>query len=172
MRRRLLAGLVAVCLGVPALAFAADTEPQKRFTAADQAKARSVLLTRTDFATGWKRTTSPEDNSDLRCPGFNPDESDLTLTGEADSEFTNGTGAFVASMAGIYESVGDAQASWTRENKPAVARCLGHLLKEVFAADGGVAHVTQAGRLSFPRVAPRVAAFRVAAKVTQALQSG
>ncbi len=40
------------------------------------------------------------------------------------------------------------------------------MLREVFAKDGGVAKVTRSGRLAFPKAAPRVAAFRVAATVT------
>ena len=54
MRRRLAIFLIA-CLVVPAVALAADTDPKKRITPADQAKARSIVLKPTDFAAGWKR---------------------------------------------------------------------------------------------------------------------
>ena len=87
-----------VCLAVPAVALAADTDPKKRITAADQAKARSIVLKRTDFAAGWKKVPASPD-SDLVCPGFNPDESDLTLTGEAEADFEHTQGRlFVASV--------------------------------------------------------------------------
>ena len=81
---RLLAALLVLCIAVPAVALAADTDPKKKITAADQAKARSMVFKRTDFAAGWKKVP-PSPESDLTCPGFNPDESDLTLTGEAEN---------------------------------------------------------------------------------------
>ena len=159
--------LLAVSLALPAIALAADTEPAKRLTPADQAKARSLLLKRADFTTGWKDAPgSGADGSDFSCPGFDPDQSDLTLTGEADSDFTNGSGAYVGSMAGLYRSAAEARASWSRSNKPAVTRCLALLIRQTFAQQGATAKATKAGRIAFPRVAPRVAAFRVAVSVS------
>ncbi len=77
--RRRLAVLLLVCLAVPAAALAAAGDPKERFTSADQAKARSIVLKKTDFVAGWKRGTSTDNDSDLTCPGFDPDGSDLTL---------------------------------------------------------------------------------------------
>ena len=65
MSRRL-ALLLLVVLAVPALALAADTDPQRKINAADERKAASIVLKRTDFAAGWKRTTTP--NSDDEQP--------------------------------------------------------------------------------------------------------
>ena len=53
MSRRL-ALVLLVVLAVPALALAADTDPKKRINPADQRKARSIVLKRTDFVAGWK----------------------------------------------------------------------------------------------------------------------
>lgn len=163
---RRLATLLTVCLVVPALAFAAAGDPKKRIAPADQKKAASIVLKRVDLAAGWKRVHTP-DNGDLTCPGFNPDESDLTLTGESESEFSSTDGArYVSTSSSIYISVKDALASWTRNVKPALARCIAHFLREGIAADGGKATILKQDRIAFPRIAPRTVAFRVAARVT------
>ena len=127
---RLLAALLVLCIAVPAVALAADTDPKKKITPADQAKARSMLLKRTDFAAGWKKVP-PSPDSDLVCPGFNPDESDLTLTGEAETDFEHTQGVlFVGSASEIFATKEDAVKSWTRSDKPATARCLGYFFKQ------------------------------------------
>ena len=56
---RRLAILLAACLAVPALALAADADPKKRITPADQGKAASIVLKRADLAAGWKRIRHP-----------------------------------------------------------------------------------------------------------------
>jgi hypothetical protein len=164
--RRPLAALLALCVAVPAVALAADTDPRKRFTAADQAKARSLVLKRTDFVTGWKRSpASPE--SDLVCPGFNPDESDLTLTGEANGDFELSAGAAAAYSAGeVWASKSDALKSWARSNKPAVARCIGYFFRKSLETGDTTVKILSAGRMAFPKLAPRTAAFKVVARVT------
>ena len=165
MRRRIAIFLIA-CLAVPAVALAADTDPKKRITPADQAKARSTILKLTDFAAGWKRApASPE--SDETCPGFNPTEADLTLTGEAQAEFTHSQGlATVASYSEVYVSKADALKSWTRSDKPAVARCLGHFFQKGATDESTKVTIVSAGRMAFPKLAPRTAAFKVVARVT------
>jgi len=164
--RRRLAAFLIVCLAVPAVALAADTDPKKQITPADRAKARSVLLKATDFTAGWKRAPGAPD-SDATCPGFNPDQSDLTLTGEADVTFrhTNGVTS-IASFAEVFTSKADALASWTRGNKPAVARCLGHLFSQGVKEPGMQVEIVSAGRMAFPKLAPRTAAFKVVARLT------
>ena len=165
MARRL-AILVTVCLVVPALALAAAGDPKKRIAPADQKKAAAIVLKRADLAAGWKRVRTPDSGDDLKCPGFNPDESDLTLTGESESEFDSTDGRFIASSSSVYASAKDAVASWTRNVKPALARCVAHFFRQEVTAAGGKAVIVKQGRISFPRVAPRTAAFRVAARVT------
>ena len=164
---RRLAIFLAVCLAVPALALAAEGEPKKQIAPADQKKAASIVLKRGDFAAGWKRIRTPDDGEDLRCPGFAPDESDLTLTGESESEFEyTGGMPYVGSFSNVYVSTKDALASWSRSVKPAVARCVAHFFRQGIAAEGGKVAIVKQGRIAFPRVAPRTAAFRVLARVT------
>ena len=63
MSRRL-ALLLLVVLAVPAIALAADTDPQRKINAGDERKAASIVLKRTDFAAGWKRTTTSNSNDE------------------------------------------------------------------------------------------------------------
>lgn len=161
---RRLACLLTLCVVVPSFAYAASGDPKKRIAPADQKKAAAIVLKRTDLAAGWKRVHTPD--SDLKCPGFNPDESDLTLTGESESEFETTQGRYVLSSSSVYVSAKDALASWTRNAKPALARCIAYFFRKEIARAGGKATVVRQGRISFPRFGPRTAAFRVAARAT------
>lgn len=164
--RRRLAILLLACLVAPALALAADTDPKKKLTPADQAKARSIVLKRSDFVAGWKRVP-PSPDSDLTCPGFDPDGSDLTLTGDAEADFEHTQGLpAVFSFAEVYVSKADALASWTRTVKPAIARCVAHFFREGVEEEGGKVTIVKQGRIAYPKVAPRTAAFRVVARLT------
>jgi hypothetical protein len=166
VRRRLVVFLL-VCLAVPAVALAADGEPKKKIVAADQRKAASLVLKRSDFLAGFKRTTTSDSGEDLDCAGYNPDQSDLTLTGEAETTFTH-TGGFpsVYTFSNVFVSSKDALASWTRSVKPALARCLGEAFREAAAGDGASVKLVSAGRMAFPKLAPRTAAFKVVLRVT------
>jgi hypothetical protein len=163
---RLLGALVVLCIAVPAVALAADTDPKKKITAADQAKARSIVLKRSDFAAGWKKVP-PSPDSDATCPGFNPDESDLTLTGEAETNFEHTNGLLsVASFSEVYATKEDALKSWTRSDKPATARCIGYFFREGATDKNTKVKIVSAGRMAFPKLAPRTTAFKVVTRVT------
>jgi len=172
---RRLALLLLVVLAVPAIALAADTDPKRKLNAADERKAASIVFKRTDFAAGWKRTTTPNsDDDDLNCSFYHPNGSDLTLTGDAEAEFER-TGGFpsVLSYADIYATAKDAAAAWSRTVKPALARCLAQFFQREVSAPGTNVTVVNHGKLAFPRLAPRTAAFRINVKmaVTQNGQS-
>jgi hypothetical protein len=163
--RRCLGALLVLCIAVPAVALAADTDPKKKITPVDQAKARSILLKRSDFAAGWKKVPASPD-SDATCPGFNPDESDLTLNGEAEADFEHTQGVrFVASAAEVFATEADARKSWTRSDKPATARCLGYLFSQGQTNTSTKVRIVSAGRMAFPKLAPRTAAFKVVARL-------
>ena len=166
MRR--LAVLAVACLVVPALALAANGEPKKRITPADQKRATAVLLKRTDLAAGWKRVrTSDSGDDETACPGFDPDESDLTLTGESESEFESTDGArYLTTFSELYVSRHDALASWSRSAKPELARCIAYFFRQGIAKEGGTVKIVRQGRITFPRVAPRTIALRVGMQVS------
>jgi hypothetical protein len=164
MRRTpLLAALAALAVtgAFAASAFAANGEPQKRFTKVDQARAQSILLTSADLGPGWlPGPSSGSPSADPRCPGWQPDESDLTETGEADRNFQQVTGAVLSSYAAFYKTAAQARASWDRGVKPGMLTCLGGMLEQLSTGTLSIRTV-QKGALPFPRVAPRTAAYRL-----------
>jgi hypothetical protein len=163
--KRLLGALLALSIAIPAVALAGDTDPKKQITAADRAKARSMVLKRADFGAGWKQSP-PVPDSDATCPGFNPDESDLTLTGEAEVVFEHAQGLLsVASYSEIYATKDDAVKSWTRSDKAATARCIGYFFREGATDKTTKVTIVSAGRMAFPKLAPRTTAFKVVARL-------
>lgn len=162
---RRLAALLLACLAVPALALAATGDPKEAFTPADQAKAKAIVLVRADLAAGWKKTSTPDSGDDLRCPGFDPSLSDLVLTGESESEFSHPSGAYAATFASVFRTEANARASFTRSARPALARCVAHFFREGVAEEGGTVTIVKQGAVAFPKVAQRVAAYRVSARV-------
>lgn len=166
MRRRLVLVLLAV-LSVPALALAADTDPKRRINVADERKAAAIVLKRTDFTAGWKRTTTPSTDDDEKCSYYDPDGSDLTLTGDAKAEFER-VGGFpaVMSYADVYATAKDAAAGWSRTVKPALTRCLAEYLERELTDPTTKVAIVKHGSIAFPRLAPRTAAFRIAVKLS------
>jgi hypothetical protein len=167
--RPILVLLLAGCLVLPALALAADTDPQERYTAADKAKARSLLLKRGDLVAGWKQSPAAkadDSSDDYKCAGYDPDLSDLTETGEAEVEFSHRSGAMIFSYASLMKSPEQAVVSWRRGNTPAFARCLAQVVTQGLSDADADAKVTSYGRMPFPKLAPRVAAFKVAFTVS------
>lgn len=164
--KRLLVPLVALCVVVPAVALAADTDPKKRIDPADQAKARAVVLKRTDLGAGWKTVPPSPEESEPTCPGYDPDSSDLTLTGQAEADFERRGGATVSSSVEVFISRSDALKSWSRAATPGLPRCLASTLRKSVEEDGGKATIVKQGRIAFPRTAPRSVAFRVGARLT------
>ncbi|TMK33501.1 MAG: hypothetical protein E6G64_03905 [Actinobacteria bacterium] len=157
--RRLCSTIVLAALFAGA-AFAANPhDPQKRFTAADQAWARTLLLQRADLpGAGWTSKKSTGDNS--TCKSFNPDESKLVETGEQQSrEFSRG-GGFVTSMAAIFKTTKDAETGWNLEAKTQILDCLAEALGQTSTGSATV-KIAARGRLAFPHVAQRTAAFYV-----------
>jgi hypothetical protein len=89
MRRGLLplVVLLAGAIAGSALAAVADRE-QHRFNAADQAAARSAVVVRSDLgSTGWTGGAKKPDLSPPKpCPNWDPKQSDLVLTGAAETD--------------------------------------------------------------------------------------
>jgi hypothetical protein len=153
MRRLLALGLVIALAGAGA-ALAARGDPQKRLTPADQARAKAMLVRPADLPAFQSRPAGP--GGDFYCAAL--DESDLTLTGEAQArQYALGT-VTVGSTAQVYESVADANASWRRATGRAGVRCARTVLAREFAAAG--IRLVSLRKLAFPRLAPRTAAFR------------
>ncbi len=155
--RRTLAIALVLALAVAGAALAARGDPQKRITRADQARAKAMVLRKADFGSGFMTAPSPSGQGDVYCKAL--DESDLTITGEAQSPSFVGGVASTSSLSRVYESVADSNASWRRGTSKAGERCLRVVFSKTAAAQGG--RLTSLERLRFPKVAQRTSAYRL-----------
>jgi hypothetical protein len=147
----------AVVSLVAAAAAAADA-PTVRITKADQAKAESALLQLSDFGVGWtggKRT--PSKLTAPKCPGFNPKESDLTVTGHAEARFTYARGSVVFDQDNqILKSADAVTTDFARVIGPKLTDCLAYELKS--SAKSVVSASVRT--LPFPKLGDVTAAYR------------
>lgn len=155
--RRLVACLLLLSLVAAGTAVADRGDPKRAITKADQARARAMLLRQSDFPPGFVGTPSGPDPAEDYCRAI--DESDLTLTGEAESkEFERGL-SFVASLAQVYASTAEANASWRRRTSAAGRKCAEAAFRRDAANNGG--SVESFGTVPFPRLAQRSFALRL-----------
>ena len=147
-------------------ALAATGDPIKRHTPTDMAKARAIVFKLRELGAGWKRDTSQQTDDNPRCSYFAIDESDLVETGYAESTFNHASGATIGSEASIYKTIANAQTTWSRHVRPALARCLGDAIRREAAKDGDKVTIVSTGTLAFPKVSPRTAAFRLLVRLT------
>jgi hypothetical protein len=170
MRR--LALVCALLLLPAAAAVAAHRAPQRPITSADQAEARSMLLRAADLTADFRPETRSESENGPACAAL--DESDLTVTGDADSpDFTRQNAGYVTvgSSAQIYRSIADAGASWRRGTSAGALRCVADYFKRLAKADGSELRFVSVRKLAFPRVAPLTARFQVLFRATARGQS-
>jgi len=156
-------GLLVVTLLALALvagageALATHGDPEKKLTPADNGRAKAMLLRKSDLGPDFKASKDNSEDPDLYCKAL--DESDLTLTGDAESPEFERTVVFVSSYAQVYGSVADANASWKRGTSAAGERCARDVLRREFAKDGIT--LVSMRRVAFPRVVERTVAYRV-----------
>ena len=150
--------VVFVVLGllVPAAALAAKGDPQKQINAADQARAKTMLLRSSDLP-GFRVSRSGSNESHPYCGAL--DESDLTLTGEAESPSFSAGPVFVSSDSTVYESAGDASASWRRGTSAAGRKCLTDVIRQEFAKQN--VELLSFRKVPFPHFAQRTVAYRM-----------
>lgn len=149
-------GLAAGASSAPALE-RAHGDPQKRLTSEENARARAMLPRKADLGAGFAASRSSSEDNHLYCRAL--DESDLTVTGEAESpNFERGL-VLVAATASLYESSADARESWRRGTSPAGERCAENVLRNLFAQQR--LGLESMSRLAFPRVSQRTVAYRV-----------
>ena len=160
---------VLVALAVTPVAWGADGEPKKALTSKGNATARSVVLKRGDLSTAFTLHTRPDEDlpKGVRCGAL--DESDLTITGEAQSpDFQlSQPGLFVTigSTTNVYRTLGEAGKSWKRGTSAKTTTCLADIVR-LSAPRGQRVSIVSAKRLTFPKVAPMTSAFRVVATLT------
>jgi len=158
--RRLLAVSLLASLVAAGTASATHQDPQKKLTKADNARARAMLLKRTDLAPGFQAQPDSGEDPHIDCPA-SVSESDLTLTGEADGPQLALGVVFVGSASQVYESAADAAASWRRSTSTAGTKCATTLLRREFAKQG--IRLVSLRKIAFPRVytSDRTTAYRV-----------
>ncbi|HET7129746.1 MAG TPA: hypothetical protein VFJ93_11800 [Gaiellaceae bacterium] len=153
--------LAALCLAAVAAgaALAAGGEMEQiRFTKADQAAAKRAVALRSDLGSGaWTGGfTKPDLSAAPTCANFHPKQSDLVLTGAAQTDWRN-QGLQIETEAQILKTHAMVLADWQRTVlAPTAIPCLrSHLLKELGA---GVTFVSFR-RVIFPPVATRAQAY-------------
>ena len=158
VRRLLALGLVLAMAGTGA-ALAARGDPEERFTKADQARAKAMLLRAADLGPTFAASPSTQTDGDFYCRAL--DESDLTITGKAESPRFSGGGVFVTSTAYVYESVADSNASWRRGTSAAGQQCLREGLRRELR--GTSVQLRFFGKLAFRRLGGRSVVYRAVA---------
>jgi hypothetical protein len=158
--------VTAMFAAVAATAVASSArEPRKAIQPAVQARAKHIAVHLVDLpGFGWKSEPSQADRSSPHCSYYDPDESKLTENGDYTSpDFTRADGIYVSSSVGIFVSAAQARAAYSLVVRPELPRCLG----EVVAKSGKPGDITvqSAGKLAFPGLGDRSAAFRVAFRV-------
>jgi hypothetical protein len=155
MVRRLLTLTILLALIGAGSALAARGDPQKKITPADQARAKAMLLRQSDFGPGFQAQPAGGDY-EYYCKAL--DESDLTLTGEAESPtFTAGLQG-VGSASQVYASVANASTSWRRGTSSAGVACAAAAYRSLTRGQG--VRFVSYRKIAFPSVAPRTVAYR------------
>ena len=133
--------------------------PTVKINTADQAKADASLVTLKDFGVGW--TGGPKTPSKLAapsCPGFNPKESDLVVTGHAEARFTYSRGGVIFDQdSQVLVTSAAVKTDFSRTIQPKLADCLAYQLKS--SSKGSVLSVS-VHKLALPAVGTISAAYR------------
>ena len=132
--------------------------------AADQAAAKHGVLRLGDLPpiTSWKGENvsaghAAAASSSLSCKGYDPKDSDLVTTGQALSQFS-APGAEIQNEVTMLSTEQMVELDWNRTIVATLVPCL----REAFMRGGGGGlHVVSLRKVSFPKVAPHAAAYRL-----------
>lgn len=158
--------IIAGALATAGSAFAAGGREQIKLNAHDNALARAAVVERADLGSGWAGgLIKPDLSPPPVCPGYNPKQSDLVLTGVAESHFRR-FGVDIESEVQVLKTAQMVSLDWQRSVvAPGLVPCLRTNLAKSLGAS---ARVVSFGKTSFPRVATYSAAFRALVDVTAA----
>jgi hypothetical protein len=127
--------LLATALAAPvALAFAPvapAASPTVRITGTGQARALAALLQRSDFGAGWQGgQTHVTPLTPPSCPGFDPRQSDLVVTGHADARFTFAPADVVLEQdVEVLSSAAEVKQDFARTITPGLGPCLAYQIE-------------------------------------------
>ena len=150
---------LVLALVVSATALAARGDPKERFTPADQARARAMVLRPTDLNAAYVAHPAPISSGGFYCAAL--DASDLTLTGKGSSPIFTTTGEFVRSIAAVYATRADANQAWRRAVSPAGAQCQRTALRAELQSSA--MRLVSLKRIPFPSRGTRSVAYRAVA---------
>ena len=154
---------------MPAVALAArNPHAEKRHhTREDMALARRVLLRQSDVGPDWLRTAVPQNDSTLDCPGFDPDFSRFTITGESQALYSFRSLDQILSSVEVYRSRAQAIGDFELGARPGLAGCLRHTLVQTLrsSAPGLTILRASAKAVHAPKLGERAAAYNLAATV-------
>jgi hypothetical protein len=172
MRRFSLAAVLAVLGTVLATGAAASSPPnreQVRYNPADQAAARAAILRRGDLGSGWSGgARKPDPPSVINCPGYEPKQTDLVLTGAAEAIFQHG-GLLLQSDAQVLKTRAMVAKDWKRSvTDPRALPCLRYIFTKQFPSNW---RLVSFRRIAFPRLAKYAAAYRMLIRVRAQGQS-
>jgi len=160
--RWILPGLLTAALFAASVAAAADPlDPKVKINAADQARAVAALLVKSDFGPAWAGGQQKPNALKIPvCPAYHPDDSDLTITGHAESLFSlSNAGIQVDSDVVILKTAKQVETQFKRILQPKLGTCLKYDLLKSIGGQGIV--FGQVKRLTLPKVGTHAAAFRV-----------
>jgi hypothetical protein len=135
--------------------------PKIRYKAADQAAARAAVVRRADLTAGaWRGGAKKPDLSPApTCANYHPRQSDLVLTGAAESVWSGGAGLYVDSETQVLRTPRMVSLDWQRTFKaPGALPCFRRVLTKAF---GSKATLVSFKQVAFPHVAPYAARFRL-----------
>jgi hypothetical protein len=162
-RRWAIAAAGAAALVAAGAVAAAETE-KVHLTAEGQAAARAAVLQKADFAgaagwTGGLRKADASDDGPL-CAGFSPDDSYMTVNGQAESVWKHPAGLEFESHADVLQTPAMVARDW-RETvlSPKFFPCIRTLLMNGLAAEKGVQFVSLR-RIAFPTVTTMARRYR------------
>jgi hypothetical protein len=153
---------VAAVVSLVAVGGASADRQKVQLTAAGQALARIAAVSRADVGPGgWKGSIGKGDptGEGLKCPGYEPKQSDLILIGSASSLWRD-TNVQVSSETEVLKTPAMVVLDWQRTFGPKRA-FLACIRSEVAKALGMAPQlVAMKGSLAFPKYAARVLGYR------------
>jgi hypothetical protein len=160
---KLLALALVALVAAAAASAASPGDPKKVIIPAVQAKAKAINVQRSDLTNEkWKANPPSKSQGNPRCSYYNPNQSNLTENGDADSpEFTLPSSSFVSSNTSIFKTATQGRTAYARVVQPKLPKCLA----EIFRKGAAPTKVTivSAKEVSFPKLAERSNAYRIVA---------
>jgi hypothetical protein len=162
MPRAALAAFILAAVVVPMAAAAGLDRPQVRINAPDQAAAQFALVRKSDLGSGWTGgPKKPDLSSTMSCPGYTPKQSDLVVTGAAETDFQR-PGVAVQSIAQVVKTSSMVARDWQRTVLDPRAKCLRYTLAKQLTKQERIVSFT---KLGFPHLARFTNAYRIEIEV-------